>query len=681
MSTEASGDQGVHQAAQGGRGLSFRSKLLLVTCGLVLLTGALVLLVADRSGRESTRVLVDSLFRQVSGDAANQTRAFVSRAAPVAQTLGQLALPENQLALNEPERLAWQLVAFLNGNPGLTRVLYGSETGEYTAAARQSDGSLRFERTFKNGDTVSFVEFAVLGDRISKEVKRDNASGYDPRKRPFYTLAVEKGRLSWTPPYMFFTEGVPGISCVLPVRDANEKLRGVLSVEFDLRALSEFVSALSISEHSSVFLFTPDGTLLAHRNLRNAKASGVKGAGAMLTLADTNDGLVDAFRANLRGGDLNSGAAAGYRFFEFSNGGTDYLASTTVFPVGDGQSWVVGAVAPESDFLGAVQRARLMALLAAGGALCLAVVVAGLMARHISNPVQALITFVRRVGDGDLEAKADFHGGREFKELSGALNRMIVDLRERLQLRNSLRVAMEVQKSLLPAADPVSPRLDVAGRSKYCDETGGDYYDFIDVSPVTPASLLVAVGDVMGHGIPSALVMATVRAALRTTAMHDHPPRLAELMTRTNRVLASDNRHNRFVTLSLLLIDAETRLVRWASAGHDPAVVYDPATDTTRELEGGDMPLGLSDGVEYEEYSSEPLPAEAVVIIGTDGIWEMADEQNRQYGKERMQKIIREHHAQPSSEIAAALEADLTAFRGTRNPMDDVTFVIVKLRP
>src|SRR6185436_5810503 len=100
------------------------------------------------------------------------------------------------------------------------------------------------------------------------------------------------------------------------------------------------------------------------------------------------------------------------------------------------------------------------------------------LARRVSGPVQQLIGFMRRVGAGDLEARADFGGSREFRQLSDALNRMIADLRDRLRLRHSLGVAMEVQQRLLPSRPPQTRGLDVAGHSTYCDETGGDYYDF-----------------------------------------------------------------------------------------------------------------------------------------------------------------------------------------------------------
>jgi serine phosphatase RsbU (regulator of sigma subunit) len=654
--------------------LTFRTKLLLSMCGLVLLTGAIVVIVADRGNRAGTQTLADSLFREVSSHAVAQTKDFVLRAAPVAQSLDQLA---NQgLAIDDLDKLAPQLLAFLKGNAGMTWVLYGDESGDYVGTTRLHDGRLRIERTHIVEGKTHLTESEVQPDGSWKVIKQDDDNGYDVRTRPFYKLAKEKGTLAWTPPYMFFSQGVPGISCVIPAKRADGTMRGVFSVEFDLNALSEFVSNLSISPHSRVFLFMPDQTLLAHPNQRNLAGKGVKGSGTMLTLADTGDPLVDAFRRHLRPEQLQSVGANAFRFFEFDHDGTGYMASTTVFPIGDGQSWIVGAVAPESDFLSGVWRTRWLSLIAAAIALGLAGLLAAVMARRISRPVQSLIGFMQRIGEGDLDARANLQGGREFRQLSTALNQMITDLRERLRLRNSLSVARDVQMSLLPAADPVSPLVDIAGLSNYCDETGGDYYDFIDVGSVTPTSLLVAVGDVMGHGIPSALVMATARAALRTSALREHS--LAELMTRTNQVLASDNRHNRFMTLSLLMIDAQSRTVRWASAGHDPAIVFDPAVQAFHELEGGDMPLGVMTDLTYQEYSCEPLAVNSVLAIGTDGVWELFNAAGEMYGKTRLQAVIRKHHAGSAAEIRVALEADLAAFRGLENPVDDITFVIIK---
>ncbi len=658
-------------------GLTFRTRLLLSMCILVLLTGAAITFIADQANRASARSLTDSLFREVTGHAATQTRDFVLRAAPVAQSLDELT--GHGVQLDNLDTLAPQLLAFLKGNPGMTRILYANELGGYADASRNLDGSFVIQRrSIQNGQS-QLTTYAVQPDDSLKPLRHEENTGYDARKRPFYTLAKDTGKLTWTPPYMFFTENLPGISCVLPVFDADRTLKGVFSVEFDLNTLSQFASTLSISKNSRVFLFTPDRTLLAHPNQRSLIGKGVKGKGQMLTLADTADPLVDAFSANLNPEFLSTPDTGGFHFFGFKHNGTSFLASTTVFPIGDSQQWVVGAIAPESDFLSGVWRARWLSLAAAAVALALAAVVAAITARRISSPVQSLIAFMHRVGNGDLDARADFQGGHEFQLLSNALNKMIVDLRERLHLRSSLKIAMDVQQSLLPASDPVSPLLDIAGHSKYCDDTGGDYYDFIDVSTLSPSSLLIAVGDVMGHGIPAALVMATARAALRTCARQDHS--LAQLMTRTNQVLSQDNRHKRFMTLSLLLIDTQSRTVRWASAGHDPAIVFDPQTQSFSELAGGDLLLGVMEDVQYEEYTSNFFPPDSILVIGTDGVWEMFNEQKQQYGKQRLQAVMQANHTKTAAQIRSALDADLAAFRGIASPADDVTFVIIKFLP
>src|SRR5205085_6737699 len=135
-------------------------------------------------------------------------------------------------------------------------------------------------------------------------------------------------------------------------------------------------------------------------------------------------------------------------------------------------------------------------------------------------------------------------GSREFRQLSTALNQMIEDLRDRLRLRHSLDVAMQVQQRLLPSQPPRVRGLDVAGHSTYCDETGGDYYDFLILDEAAPDSVLLALGDVMGHGVAAALVMAGARAVLRDRA--DPKGGLAELMGRLNRLLAADHEGTRF---------------------------------------------------------------------------------------------------------------------------------------
>jgi sigma-B regulation protein RsbU (phosphoserine phosphatase) len=376
---------------------------------------------------------------------------------------------------------------------------------------------------------------------------------------------------------------------------------------------------------------------------------------------------------------IPAGTPSSFQRFGFSHDGAEYLASTTAFHVGDDLVWVIGAVAPKADFLADVWVSQRIALIAAATALLIAVLLAGLMARSVSTPVLKLIGFMSRVGGGDLEAKAEFGGSGEFRQLAAALNRMIGDLRDRLRLRHSLGVAMEVQQRLLPSAPPRVRGLDVAGHSTYCDETGGDYYDFLILDQAAPDAVLVVLGDVMGHGVAAALVMAGVRAVLRDRATAAGG--LADLIGRLNRLISADHQGDRFMTLHLSVIDARTRTMRWVSAGHDPAILYDPATGQFEEVGDGDLPLGVTDDTEYVEHTHGPLNPGQVILIGTDGVWELPDAKGEQFGKNRLRDAIRESASLSAEEISKTLRDRLAAFRGDTRAVDDVTFVVVKIAP
>src|SRR5262245_59392543 len=213
-------------------GLSFRAKLVLGVCGLVLLTGAVVLWLAHRSTRASTEALTSSVFREVSGRAATHTRGFVLHAAPVLESLVQLA--DKGLVLDDPDRLALQLLAVLKANPGLSWVSYSDEDGRFTGANRTPEGGLRLNRSRIVAGKTRLVEHDVQANGYLTEFRNDPDSGYDPRVRPFYIGAKQAGRLVWLPPYVFYWQWVPGITCAAPINDASGKFHGVLTVDFDL---------------------------------------------------------------------------------------------------------------------------------------------------------------------------------------------------------------------------------------------------------------------------------------------------------------------------------------------------------------------------------------------------------------------------------------------------------------
>lgn len=341
------------------------------------------------------------------------------------------------------------------------------------------------------------------------------------------------------------------------------------------------------------------------------------------------------------------------------------------------RDWKVAVVRPQAD-VNAAAMALVREQVGVGVAIAaLAGSLALWRARSVVRPLRRVSDAAEQLAMGDFTARAPKESDDEIGRLADAFNRMVPRLENAVQLQHSLEVASEVQKSLLPQGDPTPKRLEVAGRTRYCEGAGGDYYDFIDVGPSGEGATMIAVGDVMGHGIASALLMASARASLRTGALESG--KLSELMMGVNKVLA-EGRHRRFMTMSLIVIDPAQGSARWASAGHDPPILYRPSEDAFEELEGGDMPLGLDGDVRYEEYARSGLQPGDFIVIGTDGIWEAASRERELFGKDRLRALIREHSDAPATQLADAIERAVASHRGPEAQQDDLTFVIVVVR-
>ena len=305
-----------------------------------------------------------------------------------------------------------------------------------------------------------------------------------------------------------------------------------------------------------------------------------------------------------------------------------------------------------------------------------------LMSFRLTRPIRELAEASNRVAAGDLNARVAVQRKDELGQLADAFNKMVPALRDRMKIRESLHVAMQVQQSLLPNGSPKMKGLDIAGHSEYCDETGGDYYDFIELDQISSNSLAIAVGDVTGHGIAAALLMATGRALIRSHANTTNS--LGEVFTAVNKQLCDSEFTGRFMTVMYLIVEnpGDTTgpiRVRYLSAGHDPVVVYRPGDDSFFELEGHDIPLGIDQAWQYNEQTSDQLQTGDVLVVGTDGIWECFNKDDQQFGKDRMRDIIRKSAHGDANGVAKAISNACKDWRGERDQNDDITLVVVKL--
>ena len=246
---------------------------------------------------------------------------------------------------------------------------------------------------------------------------------------------------------------------------------------------------------------------------------------------------------------------------------------------------------------------------------------------------------------------------------------------QRDRMQQSLDLAMEVQQSLLPKHKPRAPGLDIAGHSRYCDETGGDYYDYLDYENKGRIGLVV--GDVAEHGAPSALLMATARALVRQSSSSSKSA--AEILTEVNRQLCRDVEDSgRFVTLFLADLNVYEKTITWASAGHDPALVFDRDRDAFMELGGPGPALGIMDNFKYTQHRVDLRPGQ-ILIIGTDGIWECHHPEGRMFGKDALKEIVRSNRDLPADEIVNSVMTAVEEFRHPLDFEDDVTLVTAKV--
>ena len=242
-------------------------------------------------------------------------------------------------------------------------------------------------------------------------------------------------------------------------------------------------------------------------------------------------------------------------------------------------------------------------------------------------------------------------------------------------LKESLTLAQEVQQSLIPEKAPILDGFEIAGCSLYCDETGGDYIDYLPLKD----GLAVVVGDVSGHGIAAALLMTTARALLRMRASIGGSP--AELVTDLNRSLAYDvQKSNRFMTLMYFRLNQVERTATWVRAGHEPGLHFSPDTNEFSEIRGEGLALGVLEDVIYDEYTTASLRPGEIVVLGTDGITETRNTEGRLFGKQRLMEVVRKNADQPAASILETCLRKVRDFRAGHPQEDDETLVIIKTK-
>ena len=190
----------------------------------------------------------------------------------------------------------------------------------------------------------------------------------------------------------------------------------------------------------------------------------------------------------------------------------------------------------------------------------------------------------------------------------------------------------------------------------------------------------MAIGDVSGHGIGAALLMAVTRGLLHAEAPHTGDD-LAMLMTRLNRELVHDTAEETFVTLFYGILDDSQRSLVWASAGHEPVTWYHASSGQIEELPNTGMLLGVLPSATYRQAGPVILAPGDVLVLGTDGIWEAHDDGHRFFGKDRLHQIVQDTASLSAEGICERIIDTVAMFVHPASHTDDITLIVVKAKP
>jgi serine phosphatase RsbU (regulator of sigma subunit) len=301
--------------------------------------------------------------------------------------------------------------------------------------------------------------------------------------------------------------------------------------------------------------------------------------------------------------------------------------------------------------------------------------------------VHALSLGTQKLREGDFSHVIRIRSRDQLGELAESFNLMSRGIQQLMQeqaekerLEEELRIARQIQMSLLPAQGvPGLPSVRVAALCLPAAEVGGDYYDIL---PLSATRMGVLVADVSGKGTSAALYMAELKGlVLSLSRIYESP---AKLLSEANRILAANMDSRSFVTMTYAVVDTATRRMRYARAGHNPLIHFQARTGLTRVLTPAGLGLGLDPGDRFDKILEEdevPLDAGDFFLFFTDGLSEAMNPGAELFGEGRLRRILEDSGRLTSEELKQRILEEVRRFVGEADPHDDMTLVVLKVVP
>lgn len=269
-----------------------------------------------------------------------------------------------------------------------------------------------------------------------------------------------------------------------------------------------------------------------------------------------------------------------------------------------------------------------------------------------------------------------FYKGEPVEELPAYVPDYINELKKDERIKQELQIARTVQQSFLPGKMPNGHGYEISAICTPALETGGDYYDFIEMDD---DELAVTIGDVSGKGIEAAFYMTFTKGVLH--ALSDDISSTSEMLIRINNLFLKNAKKGTFISLIFGIIDFKNNTFRFSRGGHNPLLLFCADTGKVKEYRPPGMGLGIANEELFKHYISErsiELKRGDILVLFTDGVVEATDTRGRFYGDSRLKSILRRSSKLSADKITKALSDDLLKFGEGSDPHDDMTTIVIK---
>ena len=558
---------------------------------------------------------------------------------------------------------------------------------------------------YESTDTISSVYVAtadgnmvLVNDRPGTFIGDDGAVlTLDIRHRPWYTQAVEAGELIFTGVEMDAYTSTPMLVCAAPVYDGG-KLVAVVAADIYLTSINDYVagkasegSFVCVINGSGQMLFSPkqEGSFRVELaadapDLRESKNQQL--AAFVRSAMEANTGLclveVDGESYYMCGAPMKTvgWTAVSVVDREITRQPTTALLSN--YDRINGEALSTYEDGAKNSVRTLVVLLSVICLLAIGAAL--------LIASKVVRPIEHMTKRVNALSgsDGVFEMEPIYRTKDEIEVLAESFATLSKRTRdyitqitqitaEKERISTELSLATKIQASMLPSIFPPypdRPEFDLFASMDPAKEVGGDFYDFFLVDD---DHLCVVIADVSGKGVPAALFMMASKIILQSCAMLGQQP--AEILTKTNEAICSNNPESMFVTAWVGILEISTGKLTAANAGHEYPILKAPNGDFEVYKDRHGLVIGGMAGLRYRQYELTMEPGSKLFLY-TDGVPEATDAKQQLFGLDRTVAALNEAKNETPRQTLKTVRRKVDEFVEDAEQFDDLTMLCLEYK-